>query len=435
MHMPPDPTSDAILASHDSRHQRLWQSLAPDAWPVPLELFPAGTALVGGAVRDGLLGRLGERPDLDLVVPGDGIELARRLAERLGGTAVDLDRERAIGRLVLQGWTIDLARQAGDSLAADLERRDYTVNAMALRLPLGGETLALVDPLGGLADLRDGRLRAIAERNLLDDPLRLLRGLRLAAELGFRLADPTWEWIVRHRAQLASVAGERVLAELVRLVEGAHGAQGVELLLRSGLLDACSPRPAAARPLAGATTHLTAEQAQLRGLTELEWRAALPIARLATLLDESALVALRASQRLRRRCRHLRRWRQRLAAGPPAGHAELASLSEAEQLELHRQIAGDLPALLLDLDPAQARAALARWRDSDDPLFHPRPPLDGLDLQRQLGLAPGPRLGQLLEHLTAERAFGRIPQEDPSHQGCLIAARHWLDSTGAPRHD
>ncbi|MFO0001010.1 MAG: CCA tRNA nucleotidyltransferase, partial [bacterium] len=75
---------------------------------------------------------------------------------------MELDQERGIGRLVLEGWTIDLARQVGDTLSADLHRRDYTVNAMALRLPLGDEALALVDPLGGLADLESGQLRAIA---------------------------------------------------------------------------------------------------------------------------------------------------------------------------------------------------------------------------------------------------------------------------------
>ena len=80
---------------------------------MPLEALPAEAALVGGAVRDALLGRLKPRPDLDLVVPCDGVELVRRLAERLGGAAVVLDRERAIARLVLKGWTIDVARWIG----------------------------------------------------------------------------------------------------------------------------------------------------------------------------------------------------------------------------------------------------------------------------------------------------------------------------------
>ncbi|MFN7678334.1 MAG: CCA tRNA nucleotidyltransferase, partial [Cyanobacteriota bacterium] len=91
--MPPDPTVISIVGSDARPGQRLWDALAPASWPVPFRRFPNGTALVGGAVRDGLLGRLGERPDLDLVVPTDGLDLTRQLAQEQGGTAVALDRE------------------------------------------------------------------------------------------------------------------------------------------------------------------------------------------------------------------------------------------------------------------------------------------------------------------------------------------------------
>ncbi len=421
------------MARAPEPHQRLVDALAISSWPLPVSLLPPGTALVGGAVRDGLLGRLGERPDLDLVVPGDGLALARRLARELGGTAVALDPERCIGRLVLQGWTLDLARMQGESLAADLARRDFTVNAMALALPLAGQPPALVDPLAGLDDLRRGQLRAIAEANLLDDPLRLLRGLRLAAELNFVLTPQTWDWIVGHRGRLASVAGERVLTELQRLVEAADGARGVELLAHSGLLDCWTASPAGSRT-ASPAAHLTPAAAGRRGFTETEARAALPIARLAALLDAPALRALHASNRLQQRCRHLRCWRQRLEGLNPSERG-LAALPEAEQLALHRQLAEDLPALLLELAPAEAAEALARWRDPDDPLFHPRAPVDGLALQNALGLQPGPRLGALLEHLTVERAFGRLSRHPPGDREALEAAHSWIASAVDPCHD
>ena len=115
--------------------QELWQRLRAEPWPLPLEVLPPGTALVGGAVRDGLLGRLEAQPDLDLVVAGDAIGLTRQLARSHGGSAVVLDADHGIARLVMGGWTIDLARRDGDSLEADLGRRDYTVNAIALPLP------------------------------------------------------------------------------------------------------------------------------------------------------------------------------------------------------------------------------------------------------------------------------------------------------------
>ena len=85
-----------------------------------------------------------------------------------------LDQERSIARLVLQGWTIDLARCLGANLHDDLLRRDYSANAIALPLQGVEPTGALLDPSGGMTDLAAGRLRAISEANLLDDPLRLL---------------------------------------------------------------------------------------------------------------------------------------------------------------------------------------------------------------------------------------------------------------------
>ena len=154
----------------------------------PLARLPEGTALVGGAVRDGLLDRLQEQPDLDLVVPSDAIALTKALAQELHGTCVVLDAERSIARLVLGGWTVDIARQDGDRIEDDLWRRDYRLNAIAVSLQPWGE---LWDPTGGLSDLQQGCLTAVSEANLIDDPLRLLRGLRLMAEIPLTISSQT----------------------------------------------------------------------------------------------------------------------------------------------------------------------------------------------------------------------------------------------------
>lgn len=169
------------MPAEPSAATQLWQRLNPPAWPLPLSALPTGSALVGGAVRDALLGRLAPQPDIDVVVPGGAIPLCRSLARRLGGSAVVLDQERDIARLVLQGWCFDLAAREGDCLSVDLQRRDYSVNAIALPLAPGAP---LLDPTGGLASLQRRELVAISEANLLSDPLRLLRGLRLASDLG-----------------------------------------------------------------------------------------------------------------------------------------------------------------------------------------------------------------------------------------------------------
>jgi len=445
--------SPIVTSDPGCQAQRLWRGLAPQRWPLPLQLLPAGTALVGGAVRDGLLGRLKERPDLDLVVKGDAIALARSLAGRLGGSCVVLDRERSIARLVLQGWTIDLARCGGGSLEADLRRRDYTVNAIALPLnpeegaavgavvgaAVGG--VGLVDPLGGLADLAAGLLVAISEANLLDDPLRLLRGIRLASELEFALAPATWAWIRRHHGRLGAVAGERVLAELERLATATRGEQGLAQVLEAGLLQHWSGNgPALAQtPAASALACLTPEAALAHGLTPEEAAWALPLARLETVLDRQTLARLPVSRRLEQRCHRLRHWRERLASNVPA--ASLEPFEEQERLRMQRDLEADLPVLLLTVDPAEACRAMARWRDRDDPLFHPRSPMDGRTLQSRLGVPPGPLLGRLIDHLSRERAFGRLDgpaagREDLAPEAeTLNAARHWLAGQEERRHD
>ena len=421
MHMLPRPSQEPIVTGDRPAGEvalELWQRLLAEPWPLPLEALPPGTALVGGAVRDGLLGRLAAKPDLDLVVAGDAIALTRELARSHGGSCVVLDADHGIARLVVAGWTIDLASRDGDSLEADLGRRDYTVNAIALPLITGQAGPAqLVDPTGGLAHLQRRQLVAVSEANLLADPLRLLRGIRLACSIDFSLEPTSRAWIKHHASQLGSVAGERVLAELEKLAAAPCGGQGLRLALECGLLQSWGADSSASAALA----HLNLEQARQRGLAAAETDWALPLARLSALLPAEALARLRSSRRLQQRCRALRHWQQQLAQA-----GGWAALTEASHLALHRQLEADLPALLL-LVPEPHLPLLERWRDPDDPLLHPRPPLDGRSLQQQLTIPAGPELGRLLDHLTLERAFGRLPcgREPSAAAKALAAAERW----------
>ena len=403
-----------VPGSGGSAAAAAWGALRAEDWPLPLSAFPADAALVGGAVRDALLNRLSPTPDLDLVVAEDAIALCRTLSKRYGGSPVVLDAERDIGRLVIRGWSVDLARREGQSLVEDLQRRDYSINAMALPLAQRHE---LVDPHGGLGHLRDGQLVALTENNLLDDPLRLLRGIRLASELGFQLETTTAGWIQQHRHKLTGVAGERILAELEKLCQSPHGHQGLQRCLDWDLLAPWQESGKPPVPL----EPLTPQRAQALGFSADEWQVAGPLARMTAVLDGPGLLQLKSSRKLQQRVQRLRRWQQRLGPEAPGTRAE--SLSEAERLQLHRDLASDLPALLLHWPTEAANTWLRRWRDPEDRLFHPQPAINGDQLQRELGLKATPQLGSLLQFLMLEQAFGRLSGTNEA----LERARQWLE--------
>ncbi len=170
--------------------------------------------IVGGAPRDRLLGR--DTDDIDVVLAGDVAGAARAVARVAGGTPFALSSEFGAWRVVAHDhrWQVDLNPLQGGSLDADLRLRDFTINAMAEPLA-GGD---LVDPLGGAADLAARRLRATSPRAFADDPLRVLRLVRFAVELGLDCEAATVDAARRHAPALTGVAAERVFAELRRVL-------------------------------------------------------------------------------------------------------------------------------------------------------------------------------------------------------------------------
>ena len=411
MHIPPPAAEGSILEGKptDLVH-RLLKELAPEHWPVPMEALPPGSALVGGAVRDGLLQRLGPTPDLDLVVPADALLHTRQLAKTYGGACVVLDEERDMARLVVKGWTIDLARREGTSLNADLQRRDYRLNAIALEL---GPLPRLVDPTDGLNDLKTAVVTAVSEQNLIDDPLRLLRGIRIAAELNFAIAEDTWLLLERHHQRLGQAAPERIQAELMKLVQASGADQGIQQLKACQLLKPW----ATDRDDEGKATVPLALSNQAAQLSSDERAEALPLHRLTGLISDQGLKDLRFSKRQIQRCSRLRHWQQQ-----DDGQG-FTDLEPQQRLRLHAELGNDLPALSLQLPEPVQKQWLRRWRDPSDPLFHPEPPIDGSTLQTELEIPPGPQLGQLLKHLTLERAFGRLKDRQTTLQ---VAQEWWM---------
>jgi hypothetical protein len=308
--------------------------------------------IVGGAIRDELL----DRPVVDLDVACHDPEAAARAYARGGGGApFPLSDRWGAWRVALDdGRTVDFTLLR-NGIEDDLATRDFTVNAIAA--PLGGGDR--VDPFGGRRDLESRTLRAVSETIFGDDPLRLLRAVRLEGELGFRL-DPVTERLAReHAALVAKPAGERILGELERL-----SADGYRRLDALGLLE----------PLGGRIDERLdrADSADLR---------------LVAVLGHN-IERLPISNDLRRFGRML------LAAQPPA---------DGSPRSIHRFRRATEPWALdaLRFLGAEEHAPAVDRARADQPA-------EPLVRGDELGLAPGPLIGAILSEIEEERAAGTI---------------------------
>lgn len=199
--------------------------------------------LVGGAVRDRLLGR--DTDDVDVALGGDLRAHARAIARATGGAAFQLSGAFGAWRVVGPGhaWHVDLVTLRDGDIVADLAHRDFTINAMAEPLE-GGE---LLDPHGGQADLEARLVRMVSGQALAEDPLRALRAVRIAVELDLRLDPATAAAAAAHARGIERVAPERVFGELKRVVGARAVRRGLELMGAHGLTDVVLPELAALR--------------------------------------------------------------------------------------------------------------------------------------------------------------------------------------------
>jgi len=209
--------------------------------------------LVGGFVRDVCLGR--DTADIDIALAADALEIAPRLAEALGGKFVRLDEENKVGRVVVADkkapsggrWQLDFSTFEG-GIEQDLSRRDFTVDAMAVDLgALSQDDIPLIDPFNGRDDLKKRIIRAVSGTAFSSDAARLLRAVRLAAELDFIIDGQTEALVKRHSQLIAGVAGERVREELLRLLAVPDSGRVLPYLDELGLLTAIFPEMAQAK--------------------------------------------------------------------------------------------------------------------------------------------------------------------------------------------
>jgi poly(A) polymerase len=438
--------------------------IVPDAW------------LVGGAVRDQLLGR--ETTDYDVVLDGDPRPLARELARRGDAHAFSLSDAFGAWRVTARdhSWQVDLSPLAGGSLAEDLARRDLTINAIA-RTVNGGDP---IDPCGGLADLSARRLRMPAPTAFAQDPLRVVRLARMAAELDFEIEPATLAAASAASPELRSVAAERLFSELSQILADDRALRGLEVMDRTGATAVVLPELSAlkgveqshyhhldvyehtlavleqaielerdpstafgdhaqdikqllAEPLAnelsrgvalrfGALLH-DAAKPQTRNVTQ-EGRVTFMGHDLAgAALAGEILARLRSSERLISYVQALARHHLRLGflvhEVPLDERAVYRYLHECEPVEVEvtvLSVADRLATRGRGSDVAIARhLALANQMLAaglEWRAHRPRPPIRGDRLAAALGLEPGPQLGSLLAELEEAAYAGEVRSEE-----------------------
>lgn len=385
--------------------------------------------LVGGAVRDLLLGR--PNLDVDLVIEGDGIAYAKAAAARFPGAAIKLHAPFGTACITLpDGKKLDVATArtehyerpaalptvAFSTIKQDLARRDFSVNCLALRVDPGGRG-ELIDFFGARTDLARRELRALHNLSFVEDPTRVLRAVRFEYQLGFRL-EPESEAFARYALATGAfdgIGGERNKVELRRLLALPRPVSAVRRLAELGALRLLAPDLTPDEALLGRTTRvwqrlaLPGEEAWIGLLAALlaplgPARAGEIVARLnLSGGDREAVVAALATA-------------ERLAAlvreGPLAIVDALRPLGAAALAFLYAAATG----------PEERRAVASFWRD----WRHIKLRVTGRDLER-MGLPPGPAYAEILREVLAARLAGRIGPEQEEALLHEAADRHRKD--------
>jgi tRNA nucleotidyltransferase/poly(A) polymerase len=212
--------------------------------------------LVGGAVRDALLGYTTN--DLDFVLTGNVIEKSRHVANELGAAFYPLDRERDIARVIFsqpsgKRLRLDFAAMQGQDLESDLRDRDFTINAMAIRLDAPQN---LIDPLGGVKDLQDSLLRVCSPTSLSDDPVRILRAVRQTVAFEFQILPETKKLIRQASSDLPQISPERLRDEIFRIFDGLNPATAVRIMDVLGIIPYVLPELSSLKGIEQSPPHI-----------------------------------------------------------------------------------------------------------------------------------------------------------------------------------
>ncbi|MFH1314638.1 MAG: hypothetical protein ABIJ00_15635 [Candidatus Eisenbacteria bacterium] len=372
--------------------------------------------LVGGIVRDIVIGY--SNIDLDIVVDGDGVEVARAFAVRTGAVFKGPTRfgtskvaSKAFGTVDFATARTESYRRPGalpdtqrSTIGKDLVRRDFTMNAMAISLD-PADCGVLIDPYGGLKDISGRRLRVLHDRSFLDDPTRILRGVRFAARYGFRFETNTLGILKECLAAgcLKSISGKRAYTELKHICAGDRPARGLSMLQRYGMLSAMHP----------ALTLYGRETGRLgRAIESVETAAGRGFLRLWLCWLSSLFVYLGGSKaeyiityfNPQSDVRDVLLWVSSDLKKTGTRLGKLSVRDAYKAVKLLRMVPPEGLVHLYAASPPGARNVIRRyladWR-------HVTPRLSGGEIA-SLGIGEGPRVGKILEDILKLRLEGKI---------------------------
>jgi tRNA nucleotidyltransferase (CCA-adding enzyme) len=385
--------------------------------PFDLNLLPQPCYVVGGTVRDGLLGRVRAELDLDLVVPERAVAVARQLATKYKAGFVLLDAERQIARVVFPGLTVDIAQQDGETIDRDLARRDYTLNAIAYDI----QTRQSIDPFNGTQDVQQRLIRMIARDNLIDDPLRLLRAYRQGAQLDFTIESVTQQAIRELVPLLTTVAAERVLAELRYLLQTPSSSQWLAAMVADELLTGWLEIPVCADVVdrlakfdrAGGLIdrYYPALASELdRAVRETISISRRAIGKLTILLSPELELATAQMLRLTFSSIEIQIVTTAITYLPQLLGAQM---SVTAQYFWFKAVDINFPLLVVlaiaaGVELVNLEPLIDRYLDPSDQVAHPMPLVNGRDLVEFLEIPPSPTIGKLLTEIQLARITGKI---------------------------
>ena len=401
-----------MYTDHTLIIRELERSIKFDNWDSILSFLPKGSYLVGGYIRDIILGRVSNELDIDIVVPLNAIEIGQKISNNFESKFIILDKKREVVRIIFNDISIDIANQISSTIEGDLMSRDFSINSIAFLF----DKKCLFDPLNGLRDLECSLLRTYSETNLLNDPLRVLRCFRFVSELNFKIDQKLGNFIKKNKGKLNLVAKERINYEILKIVNGKNAMEAVILVKNFNIFGSDA--------LYKDSFFLDLQKINFEQLNKNEKAEFLPIFLITQILDEASLNKFNFSKALITKTKLLRKWHYFLRK------KKIAKLNEIDRFKLHQELEDFLPSFIFYLPINLHLDWLNRWRDKDDKLFHPSNLLNGDVIKSNLKMKDGPILGELLNYLSKELAYNRLNNFDEA----IYKAKQWIEQN-APKCD